>query len=327
MIIDTHAHIIPKAFFDLIKDDLLPGISVIQKDGIKVAINFGNGQKHPVNDYFCDFETRMRFMDEKGIDVQIISVSPRLFFYEYGRESSFEICRRLNDSLLNVAKLSPDRQRVMGTVPLAHPDLAVEELKYLRENGVKSVQIGTFVCGENLSEPKFYPFFEAAERLGMTVMIHPLITNDDPRMAKFHISNLVGNPWQTTVAAENLIFSGIFDRLPELKIMLVHAGGFLPYQIGRMEHGWKVRDEARENITVSPREIMRRSLYFDALAHDENALSYLVGAVGEDNVLYGSDYPYDMAEYDQVDKAKAAGLSDTAIEKMSEANAKRLFDI
>lgn len=322
-VIDIHAHIIPPAFFAMVKEGLLTGITIEEQEGRPVRIVFSGGSAHPLTELFTSDQARLTFMEKHGIDQQVVSISPRLFFYELPGKEGAEICRRLNDSLLEIATKYPGRQVAMGTVPLQAPALAVKELEWLKEKGISSVQIGTFVAGNNLAEKGFWPFFEAAEALGMGLMIHPLITNDIAQMKDYHISNMVGNPWQTTVAAENLIFAGVFEQFPGLKVLLVHGGGFLPYQLGRMGHGYTVRPETRANIADRPEEYVKKNIFFDGLTHSKEALDFLLKVAGKEKVLFGTDYPYDMAEYDQMEKARSLGLTGQDLEKLAANNAEK----
>ncbi len=179
--------------------------------------------------------------------------------------------------------------------------------------------------GNPLSSPEYEGFWRECESLGTIVMLHPLITEEFPLMAGYHLNNLVGNPWQTTAAACDLIFSGVFCRYPRLKVLLVHGGGFLPYQIGRMEQSCRVRPECRARLDKSPREVMKTNLYFYGLTHSRESLELLLKTAGVNRVLYGSDYPYDMAEYDQREKLETIGLSPEEIDQICQGNAKKLL--
>ena len=320
-IIDVHTHVIPKAFFDMIDEGILQGIAAEKKDGKYFRIVFADSSAHPLSDLFLSASARLEFMQEKGIDCQVISISPRLFFYDLPEDEATEVCKRFNDELLTIQENYSGRQIAMGTLPMQFPDLAVKELERIYKNGMRSAQIGTFVNGRNLSEEEFWPVFAAAERLSISIMVHPLITNEIMQMKKYHISNLVGNPWQTTVAIENMIFSGLFERFPALKILLVHGGGFLPYQMGRMVHGYKVRAEAKKEIPHNPDTYVKRNIFFDGLTHSEESLAFLLQFAGSEKVMFGTDFPYDMAEYDQLGKAVKAGLKEDELEAFTCKNA------
>ncbi|MDR2006996.1 MAG: amidohydrolase [Acidaminococcales bacterium] len=320
-VIDIHAHVIPPAFFELAAEGVLKNIAVDEKDGRPIRINFGQGSFHPLTDLFLSLPARLAFMENNSVGCQVISVSPRLFFYDLPPAKGQFVCRKFNDDLLSMEKSCSGKQLAMGSVPLQDPLLAAEELERLSLMGVRSVQIGAFVNGQNLADRKFWPFFAAAEQLGVSILLHPLINNDLAEMSQYHLSNLVGNPWQTTVAAANLLFCGVFDAYPGLKILLAHGGGFLPYQAGRLTHGYKVRGETKKDSRRPPAEYIRKNFFFDALTHNKAALAFLLQSVGADRVLFGTDFPYDMAEYDELEKIKALGEDEAVLRKIAGENA------
>jgi aminocarboxymuconate-semialdehyde decarboxylase len=320
-VIDVHAHVIPPSFFELVAEGVLKNIAIDEKDGRPARINFGQASFHSLSDLFLSLPARLAFMERHSICCQVISVSPRLFFYGLPQEEAQFVCKKFNDDLLSMEKACPSKQLAMGGVPLQKAELAVGELERLSLLGVRSVQIGTFVNGKNLADKEFWPFFAAAERLGVSILIHPLINENLPEMSLYHLSNLVGNPWQTTVAAANLLFCGVFDAYPRLKILLAHGGGFLPYQVGRLMHGYKVRGETKKDSRRSPLEYIKKNIFFDALTHSKEALAFLLQIAGEDRVLFGTDFPYDMAEYDELEKIKALCADEDILRKIAGENA------
>lgn len=324
MIIDIHAHIIPESFIRMVEQEYFDGVALCKESYI-TRIKFPGGSFHPYTPLFYSIDDRLKFMQEHGIDCQLVSISPRLFFYELPGEKGAEVSRCFNDDILALQRQYPGKIVTVATVPLQDTDLSIKELLRVHELGVKSVQIGTSINGKNPSEAEFEPFFEAAAALGVTIILHPLIINSDPLMKDYHISNLVGNPWQTTVAAGNMIFSGMFSRIPDLKICLVHGGGFLPYQLGRMCHGYKVRQEAKKHIDRAPDYYVRNNIYFDGLTHSRESLEFLIKVFGSERVMYGTDYPYDMAEYDQIEKMIQLGFADEDILKVACKNAESIL--
>lgn len=301
--IDSHAHMIPPSFLKMIKEDKLKGIKIIEDDkSRKKSIVFSDGSKHPFSEVFTSIEKRLELMNSYQCDKQVVSITPRFFFYDFPLDLAIHTNESFNNDIAALSKEYPDRFIGMGSVPLQDTNSAITELERMNRNlGLKAIQIGTFVNGYNLSDERFIDFFRKAEELNIFVFIHPLIKNDDLLVKNYHLSNLVGNPTQTTIAISNLIFSGLFDIVPNIKIGLAHGGGFLPYQLGRLEHGYEVRQDTKSKAKKSPREYIKKNIYFDALTHSKEALEFLVKLTGSEKVMFGTDYPYDMAEYDQID--------------------------
>jgi aminocarboxymuconate-semialdehyde decarboxylase len=163
--------------------------------------------------------------------------------------------------------------------------------------------------GRNLDDPSFEPLWATAQELGAFIFVHPVNVAGADRLKSYYLQNLIGNPLDTTIAAACLIFGGVMDRYPKLKIVLAHGGGFTPYQAARWEHGWKVRPEPKKTMTAQPKDIAKRFLY-DTILHSDKTLEAMIGLVGADRVLLGSDYPYDMAMLDCVAHVKALKISD-----------------
>ncbi|HSR14063.1 MAG TPA: amidohydrolase family protein, partial [Thermodesulfobacteriota bacterium] len=232
-------------------------------------------------------EKKIEDMDKAGIDVSIISLAPPQMFYNLEGALAVDVVRKQNETIAGVAQKYPARFLAMATVPLQSPDAAAQELdRAVRELKMKGVQVASNVRGQYLGEPKFLPFFETAAKLDIPVFIHPTNVAGTDRMKFFYFSNLVGNPLDTTITAGHLIFSGIFDRLPNLKIVLAHAGGMLPYNIDRWGHGWEVRPEFREILKKSPVEYIR-NFYYDTITHGPATLKFLLSRVGVDRIVMG----------------------------------------
>src|SRR6201994_4380213 len=191
---------------------------------------------------------------------------------------------------------SPARLRGMATVPMQHPDAAVAELeRVVRAYGFKAVELGTSIEGAQLAEERFRPLLRRAAELNVFVFAHPYYVGAKAGLENYYLTNLIGNPLDTTVMLANLMFSGRLDELPELKLVLAHGGGFAPYQIGRLVHGHKVRSEANGITKSSPKELLKR-IYFDSLVFEPQALRYLIDVVGADHICIGTDAPFDMAD-------------------------------
>lgn len=314
-LIDVHAHILPHIFLKRVEAGQIEGV-VLQKeaDG-RTLLSFGVG-KHPCTKPFYDEQTQLAQMNEKGICMQAISISPRLFFYERDAAWNAEFCRVCNDEILARCAAYPDRFLPVGHIPMQDPELAAAEARRLHARGVRVIQIGTTIHEKCLDDTSFDPVYSTLEELGIVLMLHPLIVNRDVQTKRHHLSNAVGNPYQTSAAASNLIAGGVFDRFAKLQVMLVHGGGFLPFQIGRLDHAYAVRPSHEFNCIRTPSEYIRTNLLFEDLLYTSSAMQLQKEIAGEDRIFYGTDYPYDMADYgrnyDQ-DKLKKLHFSTLAL--------------
>lgn len=239
---------------------------------------------------------RIEECDASGVNVQVLSTVPVMFNYWAKPTDGAEISKFLNDHIAEVVSEFPMRFIGLGTVPLQDANLAVKELERCKKQGLAGVQIGTNVNQLNLSEPQFFEFFAACERLGMAVFVHPWDMMGEKDMQKYWLPWLVGMPAEVSRAICSLIFSGTLERLPQLRICFAHGGGAFPATIGRVEHGFNVRpDLCAVDNPHSPRRYLSR-MYFDSLVHEPAKLDYLIRLVGADQVMLGSDYPFPLGE-------------------------------
>jgi len=219
-----------------------------------------------------------------------------MFYYWAGVDLAVKAARLVNDGIADMVAAKPSRLRGMATIPLQHPDAAIAEMeRVVREYDFKAIEIGTSVEGVQLAERKFRPILRRAQELGLFVFAHPYYVGAKSGLECYYLTNLIGNPLDTTVMLANLMFSGALDDLEELRLCLAHGGGFTPYQIGRLVHGHKVRSETHGQSATSPKQLLRR-LYFDSLVFDPQALRYLIDLVGADHVCIGTDSPFDMGD-------------------------------
>jgi len=244
-----------------------------------------------------DPDERIRDCNSYNVDVQVLSTVPVMFSYWSKPEHGLEMARFLNDDLAETVKSNPKRFVGLGTLPLQSPDLAIQELRRcMQDLGMSGVQIGSHVNDWNLSDPGLLPVFEECERLGAAVFIHPWDMMGQESMEKYWLPWLVGMPAETTRAICSMIFGGVFERFPKLKVCYAHGGGSFPMTIGRIERGFICRpDLCAVDNDVNPREYLGR-FWIDSLVHDEKVLKYNIDLIGEDKICLGSDYPFPLGE-------------------------------
>jgi aminocarboxymuconate-semialdehyde decarboxylase len=217
----------------------------------------------------------------------------------------------------------------MGMVPLQDVTEAIRELeRIVQELKMPSVIIGTHVNDKNLDLPEFLPFFDRAQELDVLILVHPHEVTARQRLKGYYLTNWIGNPLETSIAFASLIFGGVLQRLPHLKICFAHAGGYTPWIRGRWRHGYKVRSEPPEVVLKEPIYEYTERCYFDTVIFDELALEYLIRAVGSDHVLHGTDYPSDMGTWDQVPVINSfQGISQHDKDKILGGNAAALLKL
>jgi aminocarboxymuconate-semialdehyde decarboxylase len=243
-------------------------------------------------------EQRLADMEEMGVDVQVLSSSPTQYYYWADEPMAREVVRLQNEAVAAVCRAHPTRFAGLGTVALQHPSLAVEQLAHaVGTLGLKGVQISTSVEGRELDDPSLRPFWAQAETLGALVFIHPFGSTLGQRTASHYLVNTIGQPLETTIALSRLIFGGVLQAHPKLKIVAAHGGGYLPTYVSRSNHAHAVRPEAAADTSRAPGDWLRQ-IWFDSLVYEPIALRHLVDRVGVSQVVVGTDYPFDMGHYD-----------------------------
>jgi aminocarboxymuconate-semialdehyde decarboxylase len=323
--IDIHAHTIPEGLVRSLAAEvpaLAPQLRKVDDDWL---FEYPDGRRSgPVPPGMFDLGARLDDMDKCGVDVQALSVPPTHFAYRSEPAIAAAATRLHNDEMIAMARAHPDRFVVLGALPLQDTDRALEELARLVDvPEVAGVELGTNVAGRNLDDEGLAPVWSALDEAGLAVVLHPDAVAGADRMQDHYLHNFVGNPTDSTLAAGSLIFGGVLVRNPAVRVALLHGGGFLPYQIGRFEHGWRVRPEPRRSLDVNPRELLGR-FWFDTLTHDRDSLRFLLERVGPSRLCLGSDYPFDMADPDPVGSVRAA-VGEEHLESVLETTPRELL--
>lgn len=242
-------------------------------------------------------ESRLKEMEETEVGIQVLSTIPVLFNYWAKPADGLETSRFLNDHIAETANKEPHHFIGLGTVPLQDIDRSIKEMeRCIKELKMPGLEIGSNINGLNLSDHCFFPFYEAAEELGCAIFVHPWQMMGEEQMEKYWLPWLVGMPAETSRAICSMIFSGVFEKFPKLRVAFAHGGGSFPGTIGRIEHGFKVRpDLVAVDNPVNPRDYIGK-FWVDSLVHDKNSLTYLLNTMGEDNICLGSDYPFPLGE-------------------------------
>lgn len=327
-VVDIHCHALTPAAEAMVRPHFTPDKEATYRFASDASRAVNAAQSRDVAPKLTDIGVRLAEMDRLGIDVQAVSPSPTQYYYWAEPGLGRDAARLINDRLADIVASHPDRFVALGTVPLQAPDLAVAELRRcVKELGLRGVEISSNVAGQELAHPKFRPFFAAAEDLGILIFLHPLGFTQGERLSEHYFSNLIGNPLESAIAVGHLIFGGVLDRHPGLKICVAHGGGYLPGYIGRMDHGWEARADCRQHIAQPPSHYLRR-LYFDTVVFDPDQLAYLVRKYGADHIVLGTDYPFDMAEFDPLGLLdRTPGLGEPERAAIMGGNAMRLLGL
>jgi aminocarboxymuconate-semialdehyde decarboxylase len=325
MTIDVHAHCVPASAVDLLR-----------RDGGELGIELGEdgvvdvaGRRLPMslNPALSDRDARLAAMDRMGVEQQVLS--PWIDFTAYGLDPDrgTRWSRRLNDALAEEAAAHSERFLTIGTVPLQTPGAAAAELRRMvKELGMVGVEIGTRVGDRYLADAGLDPFWQEAAGLGCLVVVHPLDPLPGIDLSSHFLHNIVGRPAESTIAVAGLLLDGLMDRHPELVLCVVHGGGFLPYQIGRMARGWSARPSIVASDMETPPIDAMRSLYFDTVLHDPVALRYLIDRVGANRVVIGTDYPFEMGDDSPIATLDAVpGLGESDRMAILSGNLDRIF--
>ena len=307
---DVHNHAVPREAIELLRTGEGYPIKV---EGDFMEADRVRAELTPV---LTDPAAKLEQLESLGLEAAVVSVSPALFAYETDENRGTALCRAVNSGLAAFCTHDASRLRWIAHVPLQAPDVAAELLTEAASTGAVGAQIGTSVAGTPLADAGLDPLWAAAEEHDLALMLHPAYNNPHPGLEGYHLQNAIGNQLETTIAAERLIVTGVLDRHPSLRLLLVHAGGYMPWQVGRLRHAATVRTELADS-PPDPHAYFGR-IVVDTITHDPAALRYLVDRVGAANVAMGTDLPFDMATPEPVAAIEEAVDADTARQIMEE---------
>lgn len=329
MIYDVHAHCIPRSFVDWLerRGEEVGAALVATERGRAVRFQ-GRVQTNELRDDLGDLDRRTSELDRMGIDVQVLSGWIDLTGYELPAAVAIEYSNAHNETLAAEAARAPDRYRALGTVPLQDPDSAVAVLeRAVTELDMRGVEIATTVDGRYpTSWEGLDDFWSAAVDLGAFVLLHPMRPLQGVDLDDFFMENMVGRPAESTISLAGLIFTGVLERFPGLRLCVVHGGGFAPFQIGRLDQGYRRKPAlVGRNISKAPSEYLKQ-VYVDTVVHDPAVLRYLVGYMGADRVMLGTDYPFEMGDSDPVRFVESVpGVDAEAVAAITGGNAAHIF--
>jgi aminocarboxymuconate-semialdehyde decarboxylase len=324
MIVDVHLHFLsPQAIAAARKMPGKFGVSVLddaERPRLQIA---GEPPTRPLLEALLSLDRHRQFLGAQGIDCGLFGPLMDVAGYALPPAQGAAWSRAQNEAL--AASLAGSAHHGLATVPLQDPKLAAEALIVaVKSLGLRGAMIDPNALGRPLGDPAFDPFWRAAADLAAPVILHPFRLEAVERFGSHYLHNLVGYPFETTLAAGSLILGGALDRFPPLDVVLVHGGGFLPYHIGRFDRGHATRPEARADGAGTPSGYLRR-FHYDTLLQSPPALAYLARAVGEDRVLLGSDHPFWLGDPEPLRVVREAGLSAAAQAAILGDNAARLF--
>lgn len=306
-VIDVHSHFFPEEFVRLVEREGPPHGARVDRRGEMASLAMPGHPPTPLGPQFVDADARLARLDAAGIAVQAVSLSPPMVHWAPA-DLGVRLARAFNDGIAALCRRYPDRFVGLATLPLQDVSASVAEMtRAARELGMRGIYVATSVRGQYLDEPAFRPLWESAHRLRLPVFTHPLTHLGAQELAQFHLFNTIGFPTETAVLVGRLIYSGLLTEYPEVRVVLAHAGGTVPFLLGRLDHAHRHRGELQRAISKPPSAYLHHFV-FDTIAHSDRALRFVIDAVGAERVVVGTDAPYDMADDDPVGRVKRLGL-------------------
>jgi len=328
MKIDIHTHIMPEKMPNWVQKFGYGEFIHLEHNNCQACMMKGDKVFRVVEENCFKANARIKKMDETDITMQVLSTIPVLFNYWAKPQDGLETSRFFNDHIAETVAQHPKRFIGIGTVPLQDIDLANKEMeRCVKELKMPGLEIGSNINGENLSERKFFPFYEAAEKLGCALFVHPWEMMGEDKMQKYWLPWLVGMPAETCRAICSMIFGGVFEKFPKLRVAFAHGGGSFPFTIGRIEHGFDVRpDLVAIDNNINPGDYIGK-FWVDSLVHDKKAFSYLLDVMGEDRICMGSDYPFPLGEHHPGKLIKKMKLGKKVEKKLLYKNAEEWLNL
>jgi len=326
--IDIHSHVAIPAAAALVKPHLdmatIPLAHFASPDSKAV----GQKQEQDIFSRITGTDERLKDLEAMGLDMQLIMPPPNQCYYTVGLDIAAKASRIVNDGLAEYVARMPDRFVALGTVPLQDASEAVKELeRCMKTLRFKGVEILTNVAGNEISDTAYAPFWKRAEELGAIVLLHPNGFTEGRRLSRYYFNNVIGNPFETTLALHCLIFDGVLERHPNLKIIAVDGGGYLAGYSGRIDHAWGARSDSHGDLPQPPTSYLKK-VYFDTVVFTPHQLKVLIEVFGADHILMGTDYPFDMAEFDPIGHlASVDTLDASTTAAIAGCNAKKLLGL
>lgn len=327
-VIDSHTHILTEPMIAAIAKEvpsLAPKLTRVDDDSAVLEIL--DVKQNPFPRSAWDLERRFAEMAAQRVDMHVVCNIPHTFLYEADGALADTVSEIQNEAIGALVRSHPDRFIGMATVAMQSPMRAAATLeRAITAHGLRGLHVGSNIAGRNLDDPALDPVWEVADRHGLFILVHPHKVVAAQRMGSYYLTNLVGNPLETTIAAASLVFGGVIERHPSIGFCLSHAGGFTPFQAGRFRHGWKVRKEPHVRLKGDPAESLARFIY-DSITHAPGPLRFLLEEVGADRIIFGTDYPFDMGTTRGVEEIEEAIADPATRAKLLEGNARRFFGL
>jgi aminocarboxymuconate-semialdehyde decarboxylase len=325
--VDMHAHVVIPRATEIATPHLNTATIPLDHFSTPETKQLQAKQGADIRDRIRDSDERFKVMDDMGVDMQLICPAPPQIWYTIPLDIAVQTNHVINDGIAEYIGKHSDRLVALGGVPMQDGHEAAKELeRCMKQLKFKGVEVLTNVGGKELSDPAFAPFWQKAEELGALVLIHPNGFTQAERLTRFYFNNVIGNPLDTTIALHYLIFDGVLERHPDLKILAVHGGGYLGGYSGRIDHAWGARSDSHGSLPKPPGEYLRK-IYFDTVVFTAIQLEALVKTFGADHVVMGTDYPFDMADFDPVEHVVSTGFDAATTAKLVGGNARRLLGL